>query len=77
MKKTILILALILTPSALVLAQLCPDTPPGYQRSYRPDGEPANYPPVAAPACFQRGTNEAANYLSCYLCHDHMWRNQV
>jgi hypothetical protein len=59
---------------AIAVAQICPPADPGYVRQPRPQGAPANYPPSAELACFPRGTNEAANYVSCYLCHDYLRR---
>lgn len=50
-------------------AQICPDTPEGYVRQYRPAGEPANYPPPTEPACYMIDTQAAASYASCILCH--------
>ena len=69
------VIAALLLVCGMALAQICPTAPSGYIRQLRPQGEPANYPPSTEPACFQRGTNEAANYISCYMCHDRLWRN--
>ena len=55
-------------------AQICPDTPQGYTRQYRPGGEPANYPPVGEPACFMRTTQAENSLITCYLCHETMQR---
>jgi hypothetical protein len=74
---TTLIMVALLTGSAFVYAQICPDTPDGYERQTRPPGEPANYPPLAEPACYQRGTAYSANYISCHLCHYQMWKESA
>jgi len=58
-------------------AQLCPDTPAGYTRQYRPQGEPANYPPPAEPACFMQTTTQAGSYLSCIMCHPHKFTGRI
>jgi len=58
-------------------AQLCPDTPAGYTRQYRPEGTPANYPPPTEPACYMQSTQASAIIPSCTLCHPHKfepWR---
>lgn len=75
MRRTLLIVvALVLILCALALAQVCPPADPGYVRQPRPQGVTPNYPPAEEPACFQRGTNEAASYISCTMCHYHLWR---
>lgn len=75
--KYALAILLVLSGLTVAIAQLCPDTPAGYIRQYRPAGEPANHPPSAEPVCYQRGTNEAGSYISCYLCHDYMQRRSA
>lgn len=50
-------------------AQVCPATPQGYQRQYRPDGVPANYPPAEEPACYMQNTLAANQIPSCNTCH--------
>lgn len=32
-------------------AQICPASPVGYERQYRPQGIESNYPPVNEPVC--------------------------
>jgi hypothetical protein len=75
--KLVLCLIPLLALAAVAIAQICPDTPDGYTRQYRPDGTPANYPPAEEPACYMRVTNEAGSYISCYLCHDYLHRRSL
>jgi len=68
MKYALLLAALIIAATAY--AQTCT---PGQTQHYRPQGVTPNYPPSSEAFC--RYTNEARNYMSCTLCHYHMWRN--
>lgn len=71
-----LIAAAMLLYYAQASGQICPATPEGYVRQYRPDGIPANYPPPEEPSCYMIGTQTAGNnYASCTLCHSYMQRS--
>jgi hypothetical protein len=46
-----LIVIVIICVAVAALAQVCPESEPGYVRQNRPAGVEPNYPPISEPAC--------------------------
>ena len=76
--KQLLVVIAVLTALFVVtmvaIAQICPATPQGYSRQYRPQDVTPNYPPPSEPGCYMSYTMSQPTLISCYLCHSAMQR---
>lgn len=68
MRYLLPLMALILL-ACYARAQVCPPAPEGYIRQYRPQNEPANYPPTGEPACYMMDTQSDSRIPGCSICH--------